>query len=257
MSAIDSIKLGIDAVQPAIDIFLAYPLPILAASWLLYVVALYTYRITLHPLARFPGPRLAAMSFWVEFYHDFFREGQYLFRIGEMHAKHGHIVRISPDELHVNDPSFIPELMPAGGKRRDKYPRLIQLFGFSQATGATADHNLHRTRRAAMSKMFSKESVRRLEPVMRRNLDKLLLRLRAFQESGAVVQQLPMWGAFTSDVITEYAYGFSMNWLDKDGFNEEFFNMVIQLFPASSPSFFVVFLSLADDDDPEAGCRER
>ena len=204
-----------------------WPLAALAASsFSLYVILLYTYRLTLHPLAKYPGPRLAAVTFWFEFYHDFFRGGQYLFRIRDMHAKYGHIVRISPDELHINDPSFLPELMPAGGRRRDKYSRMIQVFGFSQAAGATADHNLHRTRRAAMSKMFSKESVRRLEPIMRTNLDKLLVRLSEFQENGKEISLLPMFGAFTNDVISEYAYGFSLNWVQAPEFNKVFFQMV-------------------------------
>lgn len=209
-----------------LDLVIAWPLTTTAISVALYVVLLFTYRLTLHPLARFPGPRLAAVTFWFEFYHDYFRGGQYLFRIRDMHAKYGHIVRISPDELHINDPSFLPELMPAGGRRRDKYPRMIQIFGFSQAAGATADHDLHRTRRAAMSKMFSKESVRRLEPIMRANFNKLLVRLKEFQDDGREISLLPMFGAFTNDVISEYAYGFSLNWVQAPQFNKVFFQMV-------------------------------
>ena len=212
--------------MPAVDLLTVWPVTTAAISISLYVILLYTYRLTLHPLAKFPGPRLAAVTFWFELYHDFFRGGQYLFRIRDMHAKYGHIVRISPDELHINDPSFLPELMPAGGRRRDKYPRMIQVFGFSQAAGATADHDLHRTRRAAMSKMFSKESVRRLEPIMRTNLDKLLVRLKEFQDDGREISLLPMFGAFTNDVISEYAYGFSLNWIQAPQFNRVFFEMV-------------------------------
>ena len=197
-----------------------------AASFVLYVLLLYTYRLTLHPLAKYPGPRVAAVTLWYEFYYDFFHRGNYIFRIRDMHAKYGHIVRVGPDELHVNDPSFIPELMPAGGRRRNKYPRMIQVFGFSQAAGATADHDLHRKRRAGMSKMFSKESVRRLEPIMRVNLDKLLIRLREFQSDGREISVLPMFGAFTNDVISEYAYGFSSNWVQAPQFNQVFFDMV-------------------------------
>lgn len=77
-----------------------------------------------------------------------------------------------------------------------------------------------------MSKMFSKESVRRLEPIMRTNLDKLLVRLREFQADGRELSLLPMFGAFTNDVISEYAYGFSMNWVQAPQFNKDFFEMV-------------------------------
>lgn len=209
-----------------LDLVITWPLTTTAIFFTLYVVLLFIYRLTLHPLAKFPGPRLAAVTFWCEFYHDYFCGGQYLFRIRDMHAKYGHIVRISPDELHINDPSFLPELMPAGGRRRDKYPRMIQVFGFSQAAGATADHDLHRTRRAAMSKMFSKESVRRLEPIMRVNFNKLLVRLKEFQDDGREINLLPMFGAFTNDVISEYAYGFSSNWVQAPLFNKVFFEMV-------------------------------
>ena len=204
----------------------AWPLTTVAAAIVLPVSLLYIYRLTFHPLAKYPGPRLAAISLFYEFYHDYFRGGQYLFRIRDMHAKYGHIVRISPDELHINDPSFLPELMPAGGRRRDKYSRMIQVFGFSQAAGATADHDLHRTRRAAMSKMFSKESVRRLEPIMRTNLDKLFVRLKEFQEDGKEISLLPMFGAFTNDVISQYAYGFNLNYIQQPEFNKVFFDMV-------------------------------
>ena len=217
----------------AVDLALKWPVATVAVCFLLYVVLLCTYRLTLHPLAQFPGPRLAAVTFFYEFYHDYFRGGQYLFHIRDMHAKYGHIVRISPDELHVNDPSFLPELMPAGGRRRDKYPRMIQVFGFSQAAGATADHDLHRSRRAAMSKMFTKDSVRKLEPIMRREMDQLLGRLKEFQESGREINLLPMFGAFTNDVISEYAYGYSLNWVQAPQFNSVFFDMV-----ASKPYAF-------------------
>ena len=226
-------------IELALNFVKTWPVTIAIVSFLLYLTLLYTYRITLHPLAKFPGPKLAAMTLWYEFYYDFFQRGQYLFKIRDMHAKYGHIVRVTPDELHVNDPSFLPDLMPAGGRRRDKYSRLIQVFGFSQAAGATADHDLHRTRRAAMSKMFSKESVRRLEPVMRRNLDKLLVRLREFQADGREISLLPMFGAFTNDVISEYAYGFSLNHLQGPEFNKSFFDMVSLSLPWYKLFFFV------------------
>lgn len=218
------------------------PLTSAALAFLLYVVLLYTYRLTLHPLARFPGPKIAAVTLWYEFYHDFFAPGgQYIWVIRNMHDKYGPIVRVSPDELHINDPSFLPELMPAGRNRRDKYSRAMQVFGFAEAGGATVNHDLHRMRRGAMSKMFSKESVRKLEPIMKNNLDKLLERLRGFKESGDPINLLPMFGAFTNDLISEYAYGFNSNWLGASEFNAGFFHMVSRL-----TSEFVLCVSQSD-----------
>ena len=209
------------------DSFMVWALFTASLCYVLYVILLCVYRLTLHPLAKFPGPTIPAVTFWWEFYHNFIYRGQYIWRIGEMHEKYGPIVRITPDELHVNDPNFHPELMPTAKQHhRDKYPRLIRIFGFSQSAGATADHNLHRVRRGAMSKMFSKESVRKLEPTMRTTWNRLLARLKEAQQSGEEINLLHMFGAFTNDVISEYAYGFSMNWTQASGFNKAFFDTV-------------------------------
>ena len=212
--------------------------PLLPAVLLLFIVVyvLFTVvsRLFLSPLRQFPGPKIAALTFWYQFYHNFFRDGTYVFRIRDMHAKYGPIVRITPTELHVNDPAFLPVLMPAGGKRRDKYEREVRLFGFTLAAGATLEHDLHRRRRAAMTKMFSKESVRRLEPIMQRNLDILYTRLDQAQSSASELEVLPMFGAFTNDLISEYAYGESHEWLKAENFNKGFFRMACSLFSSFS-----------------------
>ena len=193
-----------------------------------YLILLYAYRLFLHPLASFPGPPLAAMTHWYEFYYDFFSPGgQYIFVIREMHVKYGPVVRISPHELHVNELSFLPELMPAGGRRRDKYARLMRMFGVSRAAANTLNHDLHRVRRGAMSKIFSKESIRRLEPIITEMIQKLYGRLEEFQQTGEPINLSPMFGAFTNDLISEYTYGLSLNWLDAPLFNQPFFDMVI------------------------------
>ena len=95
-----------------------------------------------------------------------------------------------------------------------------------------------------MSKMFSKGSVRRLEPIMRVTMEKLVERLRGLRDDGAVIELLPMFGAFTNDVISEYAYGFSLNWVQGPQFNKVFFEMVrsILSFPSSSSSSQVGWL---------------
>jgi hypothetical protein len=47
------------------------------------------YRVTLHPLAKFPGPRLAAMTLWYEFYYDVILWGQLTNRIKRLHEEYG------------------------------------------------------------------------------------------------------------------------------------------------------------------------
>lgn len=68
---------------------LANFIAIATAGLLLYVVCGATYRLYLSPLAKFPGRKLAALTLWYEFYHDYFRRGQYTWEIADMHQKYG------------------------------------------------------------------------------------------------------------------------------------------------------------------------
>lgn len=54
-----------------------------------FVVSLSIYRLYLSPLGKFPGPRLAALTLWYEFYYDVVKGGRYSWRIAEMHEKYG------------------------------------------------------------------------------------------------------------------------------------------------------------------------
>jgi hypothetical protein len=54
-----------------------------------YLAALCIYRLFLHPLAKYPGPKLAALSNWYEFYYDVVQQGRFTFHIQELHKIYG------------------------------------------------------------------------------------------------------------------------------------------------------------------------
>ena len=54
-----------------------------------YLVTFAVYRLYLSPLAKFPGPRLAALTLWYEFYYDVLLRGRYTWKIREMHEIYG------------------------------------------------------------------------------------------------------------------------------------------------------------------------
>ena len=64
------------------------------------------YRLHFHPLANFPGPKIAAVSRLYEFWYQDVKQNEFHAKINEMHDKYGPIVRISPFELILNDSSF-------------------------------------------------------------------------------------------------------------------------------------------------------
>jgi hypothetical protein len=60
---------------------------------LLFTVTGAIRRLYFHPLARIPGPKLAALTWWYEFYFDVLQEGTYVFKIQELHKKYGELLR--------------------------------------------------------------------------------------------------------------------------------------------------------------------
>jgi hypothetical protein len=55
----------------------------------LYLAGLAVYRLYLSPIAKFPGPKLAALSRWYEFYYDVVLRGQFSNHITELHKIYG------------------------------------------------------------------------------------------------------------------------------------------------------------------------
>jgi hypothetical protein len=80
-------------------LFSALPLGLGTLSFvnLLILTILFTgcsivvYRLTLHPLARFPGPKLAAATGLYETYYEVFKDGggRYWAEIEDMHREYG------------------------------------------------------------------------------------------------------------------------------------------------------------------------
>ncbi|KAA8563978.1 hypothetical protein EYC84_011979 [Monilinia fructicola] len=185
------------------------------------IIALFFYtaygiiwRLYFSPIAKFPGPRLAAISMLYEIYHEVVLGGQYTFKIRKLHDKYGPIIRINPWELHINDPEYYDELYVAGGKKRDKYLYFTKQFGNSESMIGTVSHDHHRLRRGVMNRYFSKASVFRLETMMQKHVDSLVIKLRSYKDTNKAVNLSLAFSCFTNDVISEYALGKSNRYVE-------------------------------------------
>ncbi|KAJ4398691.1 hypothetical protein N0V85_006217 [Neurospora sp. IMI 360204] len=169
------------------QILLTSLLPLLATLYTLYIAI---YRLYLSPLASIPGPRLAALTQWYEFYYDVILHGQYTFKIIELHKQYGPIIRINPWEVHIADPDFHRELLPTNtNRRRHRTPFFTKQFGADESIVSTNDHDLHKLRRSAVAPFFSMQNMRALQPVIEERVDALLARLR---EHGRTKKETPL-----------------------------------------------------------------
>lgn len=64
-------------------------LPIAAAA--LYGAGLAIYRLFLSPLAKFPGPKLAALTRKYESYYEVYQNYEYYWKIKELHKQYGEL----------------------------------------------------------------------------------------------------------------------------------------------------------------------
>lgn len=65
---------------------------ILFLAFILYRLSKAIYNLYLHPLRRFPGPKVAAASHLYEFYWSVIRDGEFTWEIERMHKKYGKCV---------------------------------------------------------------------------------------------------------------------------------------------------------------------
>ncbi|KAF2773718.1 benzoate 4-monooxygenase cytochrome P450 [Teratosphaeria nubilosa] len=199
---------------------------LLALAWYLSTSAIeIVYRLTSHPLAKFPGPKLAAATYLYEIYYDLYpHKLRYLWQIEKLHEKYGPIVRINPTQIHINDPDFLDEIYASGKRKRnrDAWFNLSATDGpLGWSTFQTVDHDVHRMRRAALSPFFSKRNIHLLEGLITDKIDLLVERFAAAHQTGEVIPLLHATGALTMDIISIYAFGKDVGKLKQPNFAGE------------------------------------
>lgn len=221
----------------------------------LYTLYGLIYRLHFSPLAKFPGPKLAAATRWYEFYYDVVKRNRFSWQIQKMHDQYGNIrpfhcfanrtgtglmvcarladevsagpiIRISPEELHVRDPDWYDELMTTSIRPRDKSEAFAGRSGRDSIFG-TVQHEHHRVRRGAINPFFSKKSVSAIEPLIQSKVDLLCAALGEYapggsdeNRAGKEIELGTAYMSLTLDVISHYAFGKSYGLLDLPGFSQ-------------------------------------
>ncbi|TVY45338.1 Cytochrome P450 monooxygenase [Lachnellula occidentalis] len=173
---------------------------------LLLAVAGAVRRLYFHPLAHIPGPRLAAITWWYEFYFDVIQPSTFVFKIQELHKQYGPIIRITPDEIHVNDVGFLETIYAPSMSHRDKYDYILRTLPIPGAIGATVRHDVHRKRREALGPFFSKRNVLHLEPLITGKLEQLCQLITKHASEKTPINLSDALFAFSNDVTNNFLF---------------------------------------------------
>jgi len=120
------------------------------------------YRLYLSPIASFPGPKLAALTFGYEFYYDIINRDQYIWKIKELHEIYGPILRANPYELRISDSEFHDKLYSNDKQAKKRWEWQAKQFGVPGSIFANVGHETIETHRLreVLSQFFSMQRAR-------------------------------------------------------------------------------------------------
>jgi hypothetical protein len=125
-------------------------------------------------------------------------------------------VRINPEELHCDDGEFIEEIYAGGGRIRDKQQHFLNSTAgaLTHSSFGSRYHEIHRTRRNAANKSFSRTQMKKLEPEIHELCQQFIEKLLNWREP---VNLTMAYGCFTADAITKYCFGETAGFISQDG----------------------------------------
>ncbi|KPI45628.1 putative sterigmatocystin biosynthesis monooxygenase stcF [Cyphellophora attinorum] len=171
---------------------------LLFAQVVTFVVAGAIYRLYLHPLAKYKGPKLFALTNLVQI--RLVVRGEWVHRVLELHKQYGPIVRVAPNEIsYVNEDAWNDIYKSARGEEQLKkaMPVLRSPGVFGQP-----DDAVHQMKRKKLSPLMSDRGVNQREDVMLSNIAFFVKRLK--EQPDSAFDLTPWYQAVTSDIIGHF-----------------------------------------------------
>ncbi|RDW72725.1 cytochrome P450 [Aspergillus mulundensis] len=137
----------------------------LAVALLSYALYHLVHTFHWHPLAPFPGPRLAALTRFYRAYFDISWKHSFAHHLIELHNKYGDVVRIGPNELHFRTPAAYLEIF-SPANRWDKEARLYHSFGEDRSSFGYLTYAEAKERKDILSRRFSRKAVQEAQGVV-------------------------------------------------------------------------------------------
>lgn len=183
----------------------------------LLIVVKYLYRVTLDPLARFPGPKLAALTSLYAMSYDLSGHDPLVKHLKTLHDKYGPIVRVRSNELHIFDWKAYYTVFKQGSD----FDRLTEFYNSPQFDGSflnIPNARVAKPHRDLFVQAFSKAAINNLEPLIH---EKQVIFLAKLNEAATKDRSVGLDLAFnclTGETVIHYCYQMSLGLLDEPNF---------------------------------------
>lgn len=199
-------------------------------SIFVYFLSVWVYRLYFHPLAKFPGPKLNAIS-ELPISIGVLR-GRHVYNVKRWHDAHGPIVRIAPNELSFTDPAAWKDIY-SSHPGQPNFPRdpIDSRFDPVKDTGVlstdmlVADERNHARQRRTLSHAFSMAAIKEQEKLITDFVDLFIVKVREIADDGRIVDINQWYNYLTFDVIGEMAFGESFGCMATGAYNYWVANM--------------------------------
>ncbi|KAH8105263.1 cytochrome P450 [Cristinia sonorae] len=180
---------------------------IVIAGW---TFCTWIYNVFFHPLARFPGPKLAGMTqFWKGWRYLIAQD--HIPKLFELHKQYGNVVRVGPNELHFSDPAAYGELYHPN-RRWKKDPTLYESMTEGAGSWNLLDYPSAKKRREVLLSHFSRKSILDLQHVVQEHMDILCdVFTDHINTTGKSVDLTHAMKCFSIDTITSVCFAKPIN----------------------------------------------
>ncbi|CAJ2509481.1 Uu.00g145070.m01.CDS01 [Anthostomella pinea] len=176
-----------------------------------YQLGWYAYLLWFHPLSKYPGPKLAAVSqLW---YAKHWLGGLWPHRIYEAHRKYGDIVRIAPNELSFSTVQSAKDLYGSPSKTRKLFPKSDLFYDVGISNLAfEMDPAEHAKQYKLFAPAFRASALRSQEHIVHEHTDFFISQLRRLGTASGESLNMALWFEWlTFDIIGELTFGESFN----------------------------------------------
>ncbi|KAI9511645.1 putative P450 monooxygenase [Russula earlei] len=210
-------------------------------SALTWVICSAFYNVYLHPLARFPGPKLAAASTYWLFHQEFVRGISLSDIRDDLHSQYGDIIRVQPNLLHFANPHAYNDIYNLKNKW-DKDSAVYGAFDTDQSSACFIKYEDAKPRRDVLSPMFSRSSILKMQGLLQERVDVLCDALAEQYAAGKSSNLYLGFRCFATDVLTLFCYNKSLEATKAPDFEAEIVVALESMLPILSLCKYSSFL---------------